>query len=241
MAQSGSPKMTDIALTTFETRSALTRRVADYVEARLKLAVSRDGMAEFAVSGGSTPKPLYEMLAARSMFWEHIRVRLVDERWVPIDDEGSNEAFVRRAFAQAEPKEFVGLYNGAQSPAEGMGDLRAHLPKREKPIDVAIMGLGPDGHTASWFPHAKGLDEALTSDEEICAVTAIKSAVTGDRIQRATMTLNAIRDARDVILMITGEEKRDAFFAARDDGPVDDMPVRALFKSTQNLWVVWAP
>jgi 6-phosphogluconolactonase len=101
--------------------------------------------------------------------------------------------------------------------------------------------MGPDGHTASWFPYADGLGDALHSEKPLCAVDAQQSNVTGKHVRRMTLTLDAVKSARFIALMIAGEEKRNAYIKALEDGPVEAMPVRAILKARPDLWTVWAP
>lgn len=233
--------VSDATLIRFTNREVMAARLADLIETTVMSGPVAGGHGEIAVSGGSTPRALYETLAARPLPWKRVRVTLVDERWVAIDHLRSNEAFVKGAFAAADGVSVNGLYNGAASPTEGLAAIAASLGGRQKPFDVVVLGMGDDGHTASWFPHAKGLDTALSSDELVCAVTAKKSAVTGEEIERMTLTLSAIKDARVIVLMIAGEEKRAAFERASAPGPVEDMPVRAILRARPDMWVCWAP
>jgi 6-phosphogluconolactonase len=111
-----------------------------------------------------------------------------------------------------------------------------------RPFDVVILGMGADGHTASWFPGADGLGAALDEKApDIVAVRAKQSLITGEHIDRLTLSLRAIRDARVIILLISGNEKRRAFERACGEGGVDEMPVRAIIRARPDMWVCWAP
>jgi 6-phosphogluconolactonase len=92
--------------------------------------------------------------------------------------------------------------------------------------------MGPDGHTASWFPRAQGLDQALSRNgAKVAAVKADETDVTGRHTQRMTLTLGAIAGASRILLMIAGSAKRDALERALQDGPVADLPVRAVLRA----------
>lgn len=223
------------SLIEFASRDAMAARVADLIEVRV-----RHGGA-IAVSGGSSPKLLYESLASRDLPWPEIDVVLVDERWVDVDHPRSNEAFVRTAFAGANGVPVTGLYNGANSPGDGVADIAARLDDILFPFDAVVLGMGDDGHTASWFPRADGLDAALTSADRVCAISAKQSEITGAEVDRITLTLAAIKDARIIVLLLAGSAKRQTFDEALKDGPVEDMPVRAILRARPDMWVCWAP
>lgn len=228
-------------LITFASREAMAARVADLIESTILSAPFADVQGELAVSGGTTPKALYENLAKRDLPWPQIRLTLMDERWVPVDHPRSNERFIRKAFAAANNVRITGLYDGAATPREGAVDANRILDGYQKPFDTVILGMGDDGHTASWFPHADGLEMALGGSERVCAVRAIKSDVSGEELDRITLTLSAVRDARIILLLLAGEPKRETFARALEPGPVEDMPVRAIMQARPDMWVCWAP
>jgi len=102
--------------------------------------------------------------------------------------------------------------------------------------------MGPDGHTASLFPHAQGLEHGLTTQQTVCAINAIESDVTGSITERMTLTLNAIANSKVVKLLISGEEKLEVYKQAKAGGDVNDMPLRAVLNHPSiNIEVYWAP
>lgn len=233
----------NIKLCVYDVRNTMAISLADAIEAQLVCAITKKGSASFAVSGGSTPAALYLELSKRELDWSKVTVLLVDERWVPPGEKHSNETFMRETLLQnnAETAQFVGLWSAAPTPHDGFNAANANLDNVQFPLDVVVLGMGNDGHTASWFPHATGLSAALESAATYVAVTAKKSDVTGDNIMRMTMTLNAISKAGLVFLMIAGEEKRKVFETAQADGLVNDMPVRAIMDARPDMCVAWAP
>lgn len=216
-------------------------RVADLVQAELARGIGSDGHAECAVSGGSTPEALYRTLVRRDVPWGKVGLTLVDERWTPPDHPRSNETFVRRSFEGAPIRALRGLYRPAPTPADALAQVEASLADIGKPFDVVILGIGPDGHSASWFPHAHGLSTALASKAMVATVRAIRSDVTQDEVDRMTLTVSAVASARRIVLLLAGMDKRAAFEAARGEGPVEAMPVRAILRTRPDLWACWAP
>lgn len=228
-----------------KTRDEMIAALCLQVTQALSSAIRERGRANLAVSGGSTPKPLYQALSSADIDWEAISVLLVDERWVDPGQTGSNEDFVRNHLLQdkAANASFYGLKNAALSPASGLHDQIASLPDDLFPLDVTILGMGNDGHTASWFPDAEGLHSALAEDAApLAAIRSRASDITGAHTDRMTLSLPPLRSSRLSLLMLTGEEKRKTLELALADGPVSAMPVRALLRAAEtNLHIHWSP
>ncbi|MCQ8106062.1 6-phosphogluconolactonase [Methylomonas sp. SURF-2] len=212
----------------------------------LSEALSKHGSATLLVSGGSTPAPLYEALSKTELNWKKIKIALVDERWVDQDHGASNEALIRRTLLinNAKLAEFTGMKNSAKTAAAGQTETEANYRKLPQPFSLAIVGMGPDGHTASLFPNAKGLAEALNPDNDqlTTAITATQSEVTGANTERLSLTLPALLKTERVIILFTGEDKLAVFSAAQKPGPVSDMPIRGLLHQEEvPVELYWAP
>jgi len=218
----------------------MARQIAD----QLSNAIESRGQAVLAVSGGSTPKTLYQRLSKTALDWSKVVIVLVDERWVEPGEAGSNETFLHQTLLQnaAGKARFIGLKSKGKTPQYGLAEVKNRLSGLSLPFDVVVLGMGSDGHTASWFPHAKGLDYALDSQaENLAAIEAKPSNVTGEHTQRITLTRKAIMDANSILLMISGDAKRQVWNTACQTGEIADMPVRALlFDDTINLETHWA-
>lgn len=209
----------------------MTQHLASKIITALDAAIYNRGQAFMAVSGGSTPGPVHQAISQAQIDWSKVVITLVDDRWVNPGEAGSNETFVQDTLLQnnAEAARFVGLKSSGDHPLEGLAASEARLADLPWPLDVMLLGMGPDGHTASWFPHADGLEAALASDgPKLAAVTARKSEVTGDLVDRITLTRSAMNPDALNLLFMKGQGKKDAFLAAADQGAVEDMPVRAL-------------
>lgn len=218
----------------------LVANAAFAIEAALKQALETRGEASLMVSGGSSPKPLYERLSKASLDWSKVTISLVDERWVDSGQPGSNEDFIRKNLIQnnAAAAIFFGLKTTHDTVEAGLASAEARFRTVKRPFDVCVMGMGSDAHTASWFPNSEGLEEALSleNSDVLCAVDATGAPVAGDHPSRITLTLRAVLDAHLVTLFIPGEVKRNVFDGAPHQ-PLFDAPVQALLGAGSNLHV----
>lgn len=187
---------------------ALAERVAAWLVER---ATARQGAFSLALSGGSTPKRLYEHLARipwrDRMPWDRVHLFWGDERFVPPDHPDSNQRMVREAMiahvpippANVHPVPVDGTPEGAAQRYEA--ELRAFAAGRpDEPLfDVQLLGLGTDGHTASLFPGTPALAERIAW---VVAVVGVKPE------PRITLTYPALDSSRDVAFLVTGAGKR---------------------------------
>lgn len=224
----------------FADKATLATHLAHDVAAMLRAGIAERGTASLVVSGGSTPKPFFEALRQAPIEWKHVVITLADERWVDADHEDSNEKLVREHLLP-EGATFVSLKNAAETPHEGAeAATKAVADNVPLPFDVVILGMGDDGHTASFFPHAAELDAALKplDDSTLCAAITPPEYAPHPRM---TLTLPAILDARRIILHITGGSKQEVYAKACESGPVADMPVRAVLRQEHTpVEVYWA-
>ena len=222
----------------FRDREQLAEALAAGVADNLKAGVKARGVASLAVSGGTTPAAFFKALSGREdVPWDKVTVTLVDERWVDESSDRSNARLVKANLLQgrAALAKFVPLYQGGDTPDEAAaGKAQAAVPQ---PLDAAILGMGNDGHTASFFPGGDTLHEALTAEGPVIAIRA-----PGAGEPRVTLTLARLLSARALYLHIEGEEKVKTLEQAEATGPVEDMPVRAILRQTQTpLTIYWSP
>ena len=215
----------------FEGREAMTREAARAVTRALTDA-AEGGRASLACSGGSTPIPLYEALSGETgVPWERVLVTLADERDAPDGHDARNDKLVRQHLLRgpARHADFTPL----------VGTDR--LPQDLLPLTVAVMGMGEDGHTASWFPTSPGLTEALEGPERAVVRCVPDPMPEGAPYERLTLTRAAITNAGLILLLVTGEKKRAVLEEAMRHGQVEVMPVRALVHAREaNLRILYA-
>ncbi|MFO1122738.1 MAG: 6-phosphogluconolactonase [Hyphomicrobiales bacterium] len=211
----------------FEARDTLAESLARDVAEELMRAIEAKGKATLAVSGGTTPKAFFSKLSKIDLPWQRVTVTLVDERQVPETSERSNAKLVRDTLLvnRAAAAKFVPLADT---------DAAAALP----PFDVTVLGMGTDGHTASFFPGGDMLAEAVNGNTQarIVAMTA-----PGADEARLTFTLPVLEATGRLKLHIEGAEKRAVLEKALKDGPTADLPVRAVLRSATPMTLYWCP
>jgi len=216
--------------------AVLAQALAADIAERLRAAVAERGQALLAVSGGKSPVPLFQQLSQQALPWAQVTVLLVDERCVPPDHPDSNSALVRQHLLQGEAAAarwcpfFDTVTNDlpALTAAANLG--LSNLPW---PLDVAVLGMGEDGHTASLFPHAPGVDGALTSTAPL-AWTRPSTAPHA----RLTLTLPTLLAARCLVLPLQGAAKH-AVFERACTAPTADLPISLLLHQAPSPVQVW--
>ncbi len=227
-------------LRTFDIADDLAAALAAYVAEGIEADLAARGAASLAVSGGRTPGRFFAALAARDLDWSRVVVTLVDERWVPETSPRSNAALVRAGLltGRAAAARFVPLHGGEPTPEEGMDALAARLADLPLPFSAVVLGMGDDGHTASFFPGGDRLAEAIDADTDDL-VSPMRAPGAGE--PRITFTLPAILGARRLALHIEGEGKRDVLARALSDDDATEMPVRAVLGRAPAMPVFWCP
>lgn len=211
----------------FATPEALAAALADRVAGELEKALAARGKATLAVSGGSTPKRFFEALSKKDIDWEKVTVTLVDERFVPPEHERSNEALVRRHLikGKAGNADLLGLWRAATTAQEATRLALQDIARLPTPLDVVVLGMGTDGHTASFFADAEEFDLLV---DPICPkpVLAVHAVSAGE--PRLTLTLPPIAQARFLALHIEGPEKPAVLDRALAGAPATELPIRAV-------------
>ena len=222
----------------FATPAALAEALAAHLAGRLRHDIASRGRASLILSGGRSPAPMFEALAEADLKWGKVDVTLADERLVPAEHPASNAGLVGRHLLKgnAEPANFVPLWKGTGDPAKGAQEALAHLAR---PFTAVVLGLGEDGHFASLFPDLPDLADALDPGHSAVAVEVPE--IQG-REPRVSLTLPTLTDASEIILAFSGAAKRAVFERAGADGPVEELPVRAILRQGRApVDVYWSP
>src|SRR6056297_2827265 len=143
-------------------REMMMMNLANRLAGDLKNCLFQNEWASFAVPGGTTPGPIFDDLSSADLDWGRVHVMLTDERWVPEDHERSNTRLIRERLlvGRAAAATYIPLYAPAETPEEVIDDL-ADAIRPEMPISILLLGMGADMHTASLFPGADRLADAL--------------------------------------------------------------------------------
>ena len=216
----------------YHSRDGLMAGLAARVAAELAAEIAAQGRASLSVPGGTTPGPVFDILATTDLDWSRVAVFLNDERWVSQDNPRSNTALIqaRLLTGRAAAAQFLPLYAPFDVPEQALADLSRGL-EPYLPITSLILGMGADMHTASLFPDADLLDQALAADAPI--LMALRASNAGE--PRITLTARVLTAARHIHILITGAEKRAAILRAADL-PVHQAPVAAVLPRATIHW-----
>ncbi|MBD8613073.1 6-phosphogluconolactonase [Pseudomonas rhizosphaerae] len=212
----------------------LAEALAGKVAEQLREAIERQNVATLVVSGGRSPVAFFQCLARQSLDWSRVVISLADERWVPIEHADSNAGLLKRYLlvGAVQQARFVSLYQTTSSQEEAAAvadDLLGQLP----PIDVLVLGMGDDGHTASLFPDSPNLEQALALDNERRCWPMLAPSVPH---QRLSMSRALLASARFKVLSVQGQSKLTTLRTALAGDDVAQMPIRAFLHTELDIY-----
>ena len=231
--------MTAFARRDFPDGAELAPAFAQWTADRLAAGIAARGAALLIVSGGRTPLRYFHALSDQPIDWSRVAVTLADERRVADDSPRSNARLVREALLQgrAAVAPFVPLADVRLDEGQELADANARVVNLPMPADVVTLGMGDDGHTASWFPGATGLAEAM--DPAARALVAPIRAASAPE-PRLTLTGRVLLRARAIALHVEGADKLATLDRALEPGPVEEMPIRAVLRGAAERLTIFA-
>ena len=228
-----------------EHTGATPAAIAAHIAEALRAAIAARGQASLAVSGGKSPIPMFEALREQDLDWSKVSIVLVDERIVPRDHTASNTALVARHLLQGKAaaarfllffRELAPLFNAEVLDAL-VEDATGRIADLPWPLDVAVLGMGEDAHTASLFPGAPGYARAIATDERLAWVVPEQAPVPAPHA-RISFTLGALLASRELLLSIAGESKLAVYRRAAERAD-EALPISLVLNQTQTPVSVW--
>ncbi|MBM3109465.1 6-phosphogluconolactonase [Pseudomonas sp. P66] len=221
----------------FNNAAQLAEGLAKDVAGRLNAAIAANGQATLVVSGGRSPVAFFSALIQQPLDWSKVLVTLADERWVPVEHADSNAGLLKRHLltGKAAKARFLNLYRAAgnlEAAALDADKALAELPG----IDVLVLGMGDDGHTASLFPNSPNLAEGLDPQSSRRCLPMLAPSVPH---QRLSMTRALLASAQFTALSVQGPGKLATLRAALQGADIAEMPIRAFLQDPLDIY--WCP
>lgn len=226
----------------FDTPAEMAEQVAGDVAFVVESAIEAHGGARIALTGGRTPDVVYKALLKKEIDWSKVTLLPTDDRLVRLDDPLSNHAKLQHFFGKT-GAEIVSLVDeaalGNYQEAGRLGDER--LARLEWPLDLVMLGVGSDGHTASILP-GPDFDRAVAGPRERRVVGVHPDPMPADApVDRVTLTAAAIASARAVMVVLTGDEKRAVVEKAIEAGPLSSTPIgRVVAEVDASIDIFWS-
>ncbi len=229
----------DIPRRDFADDEDLAPAFAEWTADKLRAAIAERGAATLVVSGGKTPARYFEALSGMPLDWTRVAITLADERRVANDSPRSNARLVREALLRnhAMVASFTPLADVRLSESQELVTASARVANLPLPADLVVLGMGDNGHTASWFPGAAGLAEAMDPGARLLVVPIEAPDAPEPRL---TLTGRVILRARAIALLIEGQDKLNTLAEAFEDGPAEAMPIRAVLRGASDRLTIFA-
>ena len=222
----------------FTNKAKLELELAEEISQKLDLELKNKGEANLLVSGGSTPKKLYEILSNKKIDWKNVSIGLIDERFVATNSEESNELLIKNTLLKnnAADAKFIGLVFNLDDYQENLNITISKNKPFCKSITCSILGMGLDGHTASLFPNS---EEIYTDDSIFGDKIIINTKASSEPRKRISYTKSKILSSKHLFLYFNGKEKLDVFNSAKESNNPSLKPISAFIhqnKKTLNVF-----
>ncbi|GAB3372214.1 6-phosphogluconolactonase [Lysobacter rhizosphaerae] len=220
---------------------ALAASLAARLEDIVREAIAARGHAMLALAGGRTPLPAYRTLAACALDWHKVVLMPTDERCVPHDHPACNLREMRAAFAPAEGVRFASLTVDDGDPERSLAQAHTLLSQHAGALDAVVLGMGNDAHTASLFPGAERLAEALDMAKPVDACRIDPRPLPAEApFPRITLSAARLLHARSIHLAITGEGKHAVLREAQATNDPLRHPVAAILHAPVTVLIHWS-
>lgn len=219
----------------FPDAKTLAQQLAGDLANRMRKCIAQNGHVSVALSGGKTPVLFMQALAQEKMDWDNVLITQVDERWVDDQNDASNAKLIRQHLLQGAAADayFLPLKNTAKSPVYGFMESENRLQEQIAQLDYAVLGMGLDGHTASWFPHSKALAAILNEQSNARCAPVIDAP---EFAQRMTLTWRFLSQCRHLFVHMEGNAKdvvlTQALLSERAHD-IEAMPIRKILMQSQ--------
>ena len=219
-------------------RESLVTLLSKDIAKILESSIQKEGRASLAVSGGRTPIPLFVELSKLNLDWSKVELTLADDRWVDSDDDASNERLVRQYLLKnkATTARFIPLKNEERTAKIGQIKSEKTFKEIKLPLDVIVLGMGSDGHTASLFPCSNELTEAMDPNYPNFLISTNPKNAPYERISLSAKTIS---NSKNIYLHLNGSEKLQTLETAMSLKDINKMPIYNFLK--EELDIYWSP
>ncbi|MEW9855462.1 6-phosphogluconolactonase [Novosphingobium sp. M1R2S20] len=226
----------------YDDAAEMAAAVADDIGFIIESAIDARGAAVIALPGGKTPLPIYDKLSSAKLEWKRVTIIPGDERIVPLGDPLSNVTALAKFFLPKGARVMPIVPHAIEDYKAAGRSADALMQDLHWPLDLCLLGVGSDGHTASIFP-GPDYDEALTGPKERRALGVMPDPMPADApVPRVTLSMAAITAARALMIAVAGKEKRAVVEAAIKEGKSSKSPIgQALARTELPVDIHWAP
>lgn len=221
----------------FTTKEKLANTFANEVVSILEKNIASQNSATLLLSGGNTPKMFLNILSTKNLEWEKVTIGLVDERCVKTSNTNSNEYLVKNELCinNAKQANFIGMYRNNESDVEKTVVECSDIYKKAfKSIDVIVLGMGTDGHTASLFPFNKKLYTAYDLNNPSFCISIKPDTAPYERI---SLTLHSILKAKNIFLHLEGKQKIEVYNEVIKSDDTQKYPILKVLNSSNTIKV----